>query len=72
MQTKVRPSDYSDEPEKPNENDDSALLSAASDLIKAVQSDDQKAAAAAIRAAFQILDSEPNEEGPDLEDETSE
>lgn len=72
MQTKVRPSDYSDSAEKPNDSDDSGLMSASADLIKAIQSDDQKAVAAALRAAFQILDSEPHEEGPHTEEQAEE
>lgn len=41
-----------------------ALESAAEDLCSALTSKDYKAAAAALRATFQLLDSEPHEEGP--------
>ena len=40
------------------------LESAAEDLISAVHSKDVKAVCSALRAAFQMLDSEPHEEGP--------
>lgn len=40
------------------------LESAAEDLCRAIKADDYKAVAAAWRAGFQLLDSEPHEEGP--------
>lgn len=49
------------EPDEEPEYD--ALESAGQDLIDAVKSGDAKAAAAALRAAFQLADSEPHEEG---------
>jgi hypothetical protein len=42
------------------------LESAAEDLINAVHAKDVKAAAAAIRAAFDLCDSMPHEEGPHI------
>ena len=45
-------------------NEDSALESAAEDIIQAMTAKDAKSLAAAIRAAFEILDSEPHVEGP--------
>lgn len=39
------------------------LESAAEDLCKAIESKDYKAAASALRAAFELLESEPHEEG---------
>lgn len=39
---------------------------AAEDLCKAIKAEDYKAAAAAIRAAFELLDAEPHEEGPHI------
>lgn len=44
--------------------EDHALMSAATDLIRAVHSKDEHAVAAALRAAFEICDSEPHVEGP--------
>ena len=41
-----------------------ALESAAEDLCHAIKSDDYKGAASALRAAFELMDSEPHEEGP--------
>lgn len=40
------------------------LESAAQDLIDAMHSKDVKATAEALRAAFELCDSEPHEEGP--------
>lgn len=40
-----------------------ALESAAEDLINAIHSKDAKGAAAALRAAFELADSQPHEEG---------
>lgn len=50
------------EPDSEPEYD--ALESAGQDLIDAVHSKDAKAVAAALRAGFQLFDSEPHEEGP--------
>lgn len=51
--------------EKYSEDDEDHGLDACSeDLIRAVTSKDTKAVSAAIRAAFEILDSGPHEEGP--------
>lgn len=41
-----------------------SLHSAAEDLIKAIESKDIKSVAEALRAAFDLCDSEPHEEGP--------
>lgn len=46
------------------EGEDHALEACAEDALRAIHSKDIKAYAAAIRAAFEILDSEPHEEGP--------
>lgn len=50
----------SDEPE----DKDAAIHACAQDLINAVHAKDTRAAAEAIRSAFEILDSMPHEEGP--------
>jgi hypothetical protein len=54
----------SDKPEQENEqlNSEEALKACASDLIDAVHNRDIKAAADAMRAAFECLESEPHEE----------
>lgn len=52
---------------KPDEGAEYDVLeSAAEDLCKAIESKDYKGAAAAIRAAFELLESEPHEEGEHL------
>lgn len=49
---------------KPDEESDyDALESAAEDLISAIHSKDVKGAAAALRAAFELCDSQPHSEG---------
>lgn len=48
------------------ELDSLALEECAKDLIQAIERKDSKAAASAIKAAFEILDSQPHEEGPHL------
>lgn len=56
--------------EKPEEDQDdpaAAIHACASDLIQAVHAHDVKAAAEAIQSAFEILDSQPHEEGPHVE-----
>lgn len=50
------------EPDSEPEYD--TLESAADDLISAIHSKDTPSVAAALRAAFDLLDSEPHKEGP--------
>jgi hypothetical protein len=62
------------EPDKTQENqevneEDAAIEAVASDLIEAIHSKDVKRAAEAIRAAFEIMDSLPHEEGPHTNEE---
>lgn len=57
---------------KETPNEDPAVLAAAEDILRAIDSKDAKHLAQALRAAFQILDSEPDEEGPQMEDEQDE
>lgn len=45
-------------------SDDSGLESAADDILRAISANDSKQLARALRSAFEILDSEPHEEGP--------
>jgi DNA-binding GntR family transcriptional regulator len=54
--------------DSPDSNDE-GLNSAASDLIDAVHSRDVKGAAAAMRAAFELMESQPHEEINHDEDE---
>lgn len=50
---------------KPDDGSDYDMLESASeDLIHALHSKDVKAVCSALRAAFQMLDLEPHEEGP--------
>jgi hypothetical protein len=70
MSTKIREPDQ--KPEENQDDGDAGLMSAAQDLITAVQAGDQKGAAQALRAAFQILDSEPHDEGDHFDDEQAE
>lgn len=45
------------------------LMAAAEDLISAVHAKDAKGVADAIKAAFEVVDAGPHEEGPHLEAE---
>lgn len=49
--------------ESDHEEEYDSLESAADDLISAVHAKDSKGVASAMRAAFEIMDSEPHEEG---------
>lgn len=50
---------------KPDEPEDyDGLEAAAEDLCNAIEAKDYKAAAMALRAAFEMLDAQPHEEGP--------
>lgn len=55
---------FSDKPKEEQDSEDSALIAAAQDMIRAIESKDYKHLAMAIRSAFQILDSEEHAEGP--------
>lgn len=55
--------------EKPESEENHALMSAAEDIITAVESRDKKRLAAALQAAFEICDSAPHVEGEPLEEE---
>lgn len=52
------------EPDEEPEFD--SLESAAEDLCNAVHSKDYKGAAAALRAAFDLMESQPHQEGPHI------
>lgn len=49
---------------KDKEEEVDSIEAAAEDMLKAFEEKDVKKLAAAVRAAFDILDSEPHEEGP--------
>ncbi len=54
--------------EKTEENDSEAAHEAcAADILKAIEAKDPKALASALRSAFEIMESEPHEEGPHIE-----
>ncbi len=60
--------------EKPDENQEDnsdGIHACAKDLIDAVHAHDIKGAAEAIKAAFEILDSKPHEEGPHTNEKPS-
>ena len=48
----------------PGESPDMGLMSAAEDLINAVNSGNAQRVASALKAAFMICDAEPHHEGP--------
>ncbi len=50
--------------EKHDDSDTDGLGACAADLIRAVHAKDEAGVAAAMRAAFEILDSAPHDEGP--------
>lgn len=63
----TRKPDEGKEPEAAG--DESGLESAAHDLLMAIEAKDVKAMAAAMKAAFEIMESQPHEEGEHLESE---
>lgn len=65
---KTRPADEPSEQDSETPSDDAGLEACASDLISAMQAGDAKRAAAAIRAAFEICDSQPHVEGEHLDE----
>lgn len=56
-----------DEKEGEERKDNEALEACAQDLITAIHAHDVKAAAEALKAAFEVADSEPHVEGPHIE-----
>ena len=51
---------------------DEVLEAAASDILNAIESKDHRHLALALRAAFDILESEPHKEGPHTDEEEEE
>jgi hypothetical protein len=56
-----------DKPEENQEDDHAGRHAAAKDLMSAIQTGDIKGIADALQAAFEIMDSEPHEEGLHIE-----
>lgn len=52
--------------------DSEGLEACANDLLQAIESKDSKAIASALKAAFEICDSQSHEEGPHLNEDQSE
>lgn len=61
-----RKQDGSKEEQSLDSSSDDGLMLCAHDLISAVHAKDSKAVAAALKAAFQICDAQPHEEGEHL------
>lgn len=59
----TRKPDGSKTEEHSEDNEDEGLDACASDLIKAIHAKDIKAVSSALKAAFELVDSEPHEEG---------
>lgn len=59
----TRKPDGTNEAEGMEGEEDQGLSMAAADLIRAVHAKDEAATASALRAAFELLDSEPHQEG---------
>lgn len=55
------------EPMHEEGEEDPGLMAAAEDLISAIHAKDAKAAAQALKAAFEVCDAYPHEEGPHVE-----
>ena len=54
-------------PDQEQPEEDHAMTACAQDLLEAIQANDRKALASALRAMFEILESEPHHEGEHLE-----
>lgn len=66
----VRSPDQAAKPELEAESTTiTAVRAAAADLIKAIHNRDERAAAEALRAAFEILEAMPHSEGPHTNEE---
>ncbi len=55
-------------PDEPKDSEDQGLMACAQDLIDAVHAKDAKRVASALKAAFEIADSEPHVEGEHLDE----
>lgn len=56
-------------PEHEEGESEPGLMSAAEDLISAIHSKDASAAASALQAAFEMMEEQPHEEGPHVNEE---
>lgn len=77
LKSKVRATPMVDvQKRKPDQEDDMSgsapLEAAAQDICNAIEQKDYTHLALALRAAFQILDAEPHQEGPHTNEEDSE
>ena len=54
------------------ESEVGSLEACAQDLIVGIKQDDPKAVESALRAAFEVLESEPHEEGPPVDESEEE
>ena len=63
----VAPDHVKRTPDDGDESEYDALTSACADLFDAIRKNDLQLGATALRAAFDLCDSEPHEEGPHLE-----
>lgn len=68
----IRKPDGGSEESHTEGEEDAGLDSCSEDLIRAMHSKDAKGVTAALKAAFEILDSMPHEEGPHTNEEDSE
>lgn len=66
IMSSVRKPDGSSEMES---DSNEGLSACAADLIRAIHSKDEESVASALKAAFEILDSQPHEEGPHTNEE---
>lgn len=68
--TKVREPDGNMTEDADDQSDDGAgLKAAAADLIRAVHAKDEDGTVSALRAAFELLEMEPHEEGEHISEE---
>ncbi len=68
ISTTIRPRDTAPNDRQSPESEDNGLAAAAEDLCRAIESKDYKGAAQALKAAFDILESQPHEEYSDNEE----
>lgn len=56
-------------PDKEQPAEDHSMMACAQDIIDAIHAGDRKRLAATLRSMFEILESEPHQEGPHIEDQ---
>lgn len=72
LMVEVRKPDGGATESDPDNSDDSGLASCSADLIRAIHSKDEAGVSSALKVAFQILDSEPHDEGPHTNEDEQE